>query len=709
MGIKERLEGVVVDLVKNLALCLNNTKAYPPGHPFVQRTLEETKKMLDDVMQGEELNLVVFETALFVDEIRIERGKVPPLGSFLRNLQKVGVNSITIKPGFEVEELDKFMRCLTADRLTLEEKGGIENLVKSEGIKHLAVNEVSYGIIKGGKPKEEKGVTIGWDSFISLLSEGKVDNPGKMESSIWEGIETVEDFLKRVERIAETILSTYTEEERLAFSKWLLDFVRKSGEKLKDKIKDAHQFNAWVAKLLREKLSRLSDDELVALFRGRTDFEQYLPEGKKGLIDKIKEAVVEKGLEVEEINIEQEAITEEKVVITGEKAYQELRERAEAGIMEDEFEKLVGPFLKLLEDENPEVRRGAVERIGEMIEQLLSGEKINLLERFIEKLKENLEREEDFHVYIAYTKTFEKVASELRKKGREDIADMVNKVFADFMSSEEKKKRAVQAIGKIGGKDALIYLLSALWEPGVYQEVRDAIVSQGREALPVVIEVFQEAEDKDLRRKLKDILIRFGEEILPFMDVLIEDERWYIRKEAASILSELGKESALPYLKKLVEDREFMVKKEAIAGIAKIGGEVAEDALISSLKGVGPKLLKEGLELLSKLGGEKGKEFIISLLDKEEIRKDPELFKEVIKYAGLTRKKEAVEPLIKIVEEKGFLGRPKYPDDVRMNVVYALARIGGVEAEEELKKLTSDPSKGVRVAAESALKRIGNA
>ncbi len=712
----ERLKPVSDDLIKHLALVLNNTRAYPPGHPFSKKILGETVNILKDVMKGDELNIVIFETALFLDELRFEREKIPALTGFIKSLQRVGVNSITIFPTFIDEELEKFFGCMIADKLTLQEKNGIENVVKGEGIKNIKVNAVEYGIIKGGQGgKKEKKISVSWDSFMELLNKpdsaiDEVKNaPESFTGAIMEGVESLDDLLKKFEKISETILSTYGESERVAFSKWLLDFVKAVGPKIKEKIKDKDKFDGWVAKLIRKKLETLSDEELVSIMRGRMeeDAEKYLPEDKKGIIEKIKEKMIERGAgDIEAVKIDKSIQEEDKVVVAGEEHIKELEREAKEGIQVDEFTAIIQPFLKLLDEDSPEVRKSGIEKLSDVITNLLDKEKISAVENFVNGLKQRMLKEKDFNVYIEYTKALGNIASTMREKGREDISELVRVAFSELISSQERRKRAIEALGKVGGKDALLTLLSALWETGSYKETRDAILKIPDTSIPMIIEIFTEAEDVDLRRKLKDILIHMGARVVPHIQSLIEDKRWFIRKEGGEILAEIGTPETIPPLKSLLDDPEFMVKKTALKSLKDLNNPEAKETIIKSLRGASFELLKEGLSILTQMEGDEIDNFLVSLIDRSDIRAKTEFFKNIMAIIGKRKIASAIEPLYNIIKEKGFLNRPKFPDDLRMASVHAIGKIGGERAKEILRTLSNDPSKGVRISSQTALNRL---
>jgi HEAT repeat protein len=314
-----------------------------------------------------------------------------------------------------------------------------------------------------------------------------------------------------------------------------------------------------------------------------------------------------------------------------------------------------------------------------------------------------MEDEDDFQVYLAYVSVMERIARRMRESDRLDIAEKIEAVFTEQISSETKRKRAVEALGKVGGKDALVSLLSALWESGIYKEVRDAIVGMGKEAMPIIMDVFREAEDKVFRRRLIDLLSNMGKEAIPFLNEACGDESWFVRRDIAFVLTNIDDPGCISPLERLVKDSEYTVKEAALEGIAKIGGDVAEDILVEALGDPHKKMRDAAIKFLGHTSSEKG---AVALGELALSSTDEQLQKEICATLGQMGSTAAVTPLAKIIEETVFLGRHKHPDAVRMNAIYALAKIGGPAAEAEVEKATRDKSRAVQVAAQSALKRM---
>ncbi|MCH7761395.1 HEAT repeat domain-containing protein, partial [candidate division TA06 bacterium] len=589
-------------------------------------------------------------------------------------------------------------------------------------------------------------------------SEGEGGVPGKAGIPIspeeWKNLSKLDRAVTNVERVAQSLFNLHGEKEKSQYLKGLTEFIILLKPTLEAKVEDREAFNARMAKVLRNAFARVPDKDLVDAVMSR--FQEIRQEGKTeddslALIRKFvstlsldperKEQVypaLEAGLAQEmgksptapaspgaapglgvpsggkfallgeetlgDISITHaEHIRGGEAVLLAKDSVEELKTQIKDRIELEDVDQIMSPFIKALEDPSPEIRKRAAESVGELLVSLLTKEKFQASDKLLKTLKENLEKEESFEVYLAYVSVMEKVARIMREKGQDEISDEIQGIFTDQISSESKRKRAIQALGKVGGRDALASLLSALWESGIYKEVREAIVQMGKEAMPLIIDIYLEAEDRTLRRRIHDLIIHIGKEAIEPLLPTLEDERWNIRRESASILKVIGDPSAIKPLSRLLKDPHELVRMEAFNGIGKIGGEDAEKSLLEILKEGEPRARLEAIRTLGKIGEDLSVQALSDLLTQEENQR---IQKEICRVLGQIGKDQAIEPLKNILAESSFLGRSKYSDDIRVSAIFALAKIGGEVVQEELQRLTEDKNRQIQLAAQSALKRL---
>jgi HEAT repeat protein len=733
---------LVKEIVKHLALSLRNVRSYPSGHPFVSKSLSETHELLRYALEGRsELVVVLFENALMIEGQKVDRKDVPAVMGFTKDMSRTDIRSITFTQAVTPADIQGVLGVLAMDKLHLKEAGGALAAFQQTGIKSVGLNEVEYGIItKKGSPTAETA-SLDWDSFIESLraagpsldaSPEQISDLLLKDQTGGAGSDGDAAYANMAKAISEMV-SVYGEDRKAEFAKWFVTFVSRVKPLVQDKLKDKDAFESKMAALIRQNIGSMSDSDLIEAMMeasgggGKKDEEDIAREArafldalaiqqeqKVDLLEKLQQKLLSQtgpggpgvggpgagsgagpGLGGASLG--------EGVVVTSKESLEKLKERAAGTLGTGEVDTMLGPFLRTLDDPSADVRRKGAESMGEMLLGLVDKERYLLAEKSILILKDKMEEEEDFQVYLAYVSVMEKIARKMRESDRQDIAEKIEAVFTEQISSEQKRKRAVQALGKVGGKDALISLISALWESGIYKEVRDAIVGMGKEAMPMVMEVFREAEDKLFRRRLIDLISNIGKEAIPFLNEACGDESWFVRRDIATVLGNIGDPACISPLKRLFNDKEYTVKEEALEAIAKIGGDVAEATLVEALQDPNKKVRDAAIKFLGRTSSEKAAASLAELA----LSSTDELFqKEICATLGQMGNQIAVEPLAQLLEETVFLGRHKHPDTVRMNAVYALAKIGGAAAEAAVERATKDKSRAVQVAAQSAHKRM---
>jgi len=428
----------------------------------------------------------------------------------------------------------------------------------------------------------------------------------------------------------------------------------------------------------------------------------YTSELEKGLI---KGAAKKRDEELEKV---EKLARERSLILTGERYLKKLKKKADEGIAVEDIEAIVKPLIKTLEDPSPEVRKAGIMSLSGMLDRLIDGRKSSAIVRVVTALKEKLDKEESFDVYMEYASILEKTARVLEEKGMEEVSKGIRATFADQIGSEHKRRRAIQALGKVGGKDSLTFLLTALWETGVYKEVRDSIVDVGKEAVPVLIDILVEAEDRKVRKRILDLITTIGGSAVDGVLNLLGDERWFVRRNAVYILGDIGDESVIDRIAPLLEGDRKMVKKEVINTLVKIGGERAEDVIMKTIDDSSFDIQLHAVRALSKLSCTRSSDVLSHRLERDIFVEDEEVLlkKEICRMLAQVGDESSVDSLSKILEEKAFLGRPKYSDEARIEAIYALGKIGTPNAKNLLEGAFKDRSRAISIAAKAALQRL---
>jgi len=214
-------------------------------------------------------------------------------------------------------------------------------------------------------------------------------------------------------------------------------------------------------------------------------------------------------------------------------------------------------------------------------------------------------------------------------------------------------ERINEAIAVAGGRERLSHLADALndnitiapAELGKYLSVF------GWESLLVITDLLGDLEHQHHREAVCDFLVMHGKNHVDFIGKAIYDKRWYVVRNAASILARIGGQRAYAFLDKILNHQEPRVRLEIVKRLSKIDSAEALNYLY--------KLVWDSVETVSR----EAIEGILGHPSKE-------------RYGIVTA----------IIDDDRFVTlREAYQEAL----IVAYSRLGGEEAVDYLEKLTS--------------------
>ena len=142
-GIEKR----AVEFLISLNAALINIRMYPSTSEMITGSVESAYRRLQALLEdGEELTLGEAERLLLLNGERLpERDQSrPPVLSFLDNLRRRDIYSITFLPGIDASEFRSFLEALSMDPEELGRAGGLGTEISRRGCTHLLVNEKRF-------------------------------------------------------------------------------------------------------------------------------------------------------------------------------------------------------------------------------------------------------------------------------------------------------------------------------------------------------------------------------------------------------------------------------------------------------------------------------------------------------------------------------------------------------------------------------------
>ena len=247
--------------------------------------------------------------------------------------------------------------------------------------------------------------------------------------------------------------------------------------------------------------------------------------------------------------------------------------------------------------------------------------------------------------------------------------------------------------------DALVYLLP---EPKYRADAVAALRRGGAGAVEVLMDRLVAAPTMDERRSAFDALRHMTEGTDQLVHAL-EHREWFVVRNVAELIGELGIEAAVPALARRLEHEDERVRKAIALALAKIGTRAAVEPLRRALHDPSPDVR---MQVALGIGGQKSAALAMPLVVAMDEEKDEAVLRELILALGRIGSPDAVQALIKCSQPAGrIFGRKSAA--LRLAAVEGLRLAATPAARGTLDGLADDGDKQVRAAARAAVSELG--
>jgi vesicle coat complex subunit len=221
--------------------------------------------------------------------------------------------------------------------------------------------------------------------------------------------------------------------------------------------------------------------------------------------------------------------------------------------------------------------------------------------------------------------------------------------------------------------------------------------------------VLTEERAAQKRKLLNEVLVRGGAPTLPIIYEYLDDERWYVVRNAIAIIGDIRSQDSLEQLTPLLQHEDLRVRRETLRSLTKIGSDSAIKILLQATAADDQELRRQAILSLGAIRANSAVPTLLKLLQKTDWSPDVvELKKDAIRALGEIRDPEAIPELAKIINKKSWLRR-QLNDELRMAAAAALGDIAEESTRTILEKTTHDRSATVARAAAQALKQLDKA
>lgn len=266
-------------------------------------------------------------------------------------------------------------------------------------------------------------------------------------------------------------------------------------------------------------------------------------------------------------------------------------------------------------------------------------------------------------------------------------------------------QRISGSIGRMADKrhfDHLATYLNA--NPSVNLDpIRDLLSLLGTAAITPITGMLGSLEHRPARMMICDFLIANGRETVDLIGGFIYDKRWYVSRNVAMILGEIGNERGVTFLKKSAAHTDSRVRLETLRAAKRILGDEAEKVLRGFLNDPDVDLRKRALRALGQRNSKAVVGDIKAQIDPETLPdRDPAEMRELLMTYSRLGGNEAARELIGLAKKAPFFKKARW-QPVRLAAIRALGASSDPVARGELEILSKDRATDVAEAARSAL------
>ena len=258
------------------------------------------------------------------------------------------------------------------------------------------------------------------------------------------------------------------------------------------------------------------------------------------------------------------------------------------------------------------------------------------------------------------------------------------------------------ALRRVYTKTALDALVRLLSEPKYRADAVVALRRGGAGGVEVLMDLLVAAPTMDERRSAFDALRHMTEGTEQLVHAL-EHREWFVVRNVAELLGELGIDDAVPALARRLEHEDERVRKAVALALAKIGTRAAVEPLRRALHDPSPEVR---MQVALGIGGQKSAALAMPLVVAMDEEKDEAVLRELILALGRIGSPDAVQALIKCSQPAGRIFGRKAAS-LRLAAVEGLRLAATPAARGTLDGLADDGDKQVRAAARAAVSELG--
>lgn len=265
------------------------------------------------------------------------------------------------------------------------------------------------------------------------------------------------------------------------------------------------------------------------------------------------------------------------------------------------------------------------------------------------------------------------------KNSIQSVIEILNRLrdMSESGISPEHKKIIDEVIDRAGSEDKLRKLFSGDKNP---ESIQTYLLCLNKNAIPFLLNILGELEDRKMRRHLCNILSILGKNAADAFVCGIHDRKWYLVRNTLMILGILKEAEAIKFIEETLIHPELRVRKEAVKALELIGTEETKGSLMIALKDRDAGIRTPALRALRRFRDKKLFDIVKERILAGDLKERPytekkELFETLAETGG-----EAAFPILSGFFEKKGLFRKVETEELRACAAYGFGVLGTKES-----------------------------
>ncbi len=581
-------EEVLEQFLKLLARAKKIVPLYPPGNPAVRQWVQRLHRGITQFLADGLSFPVRFERDRVLSGGVALQSKDPILEPLQFDLLTRGIKEVSILDGVTEQELVEFLALLNMDPFVIQEGGGARKILECGGVQHIEVGEIA--VAPGAAP----GTGQEWRTL------------------------TLEEWVQLIVDQAHLALTTHLRAlalDRNGLSQWL------------EAVGDGDRTDLIYAGLRTVCGLVVSERESSVLFRTIAEAVFTLPEPLQLAL--MRDWVFPRiGEDVEALNLVSH-FSEDELQRLAEHLPRETFLRLATALADLPWEDV--QKQRLLESLTAAIRnRGGFRPVGltrvdeETVARtrdrvMASFHADRILEIEVRIILALLFKWETDEYPTSAVEALEETIGEALNRGRLDLAlEILATMRSGTVRGEwiaEHSQRSQALFAGAAKQSCIAALLELVKENRTAENaglVTEYLSLVGEAGLREFIAPLAEEQNRSLRAFMCQVLVRMGTAAIPHLRPWVEDRRWYVARNAVTILGQIHDPSTLPCIIEAARHPDPRVRKEAAQALGTWGVDGALTTLLGLLEDPDPTVQ---MTLISVIGRLKNEEAVRALKD----------------------------------------------------------------------------------------------